>query len=580
MAVEEIAQPTLHPKSARGSDQGRQRTNNEDLAHVDPELGAYIVIDGVGGQAAGEEAAQIALDHLLARLRDRSDTVERRIREAITLANNEIFDCAQNDEGLRGMACVLTVAVIEGGRMTIGHVGDTRLYKVYRGLIRKVTHDHSPVGEMEDREEISEADAMSHSRRNEIFRDVGSERHDIDDRGFIDIINESFQPESAALICSDGLTDMVTRTEIFETIERRAGDPAAVVSDLIDAANEAGGKDNISVVYIEGDRFADSIRSAPTDFSPSEPARVPATSRFKMSSARGDLGEPAIFRSPVYAERGSSRSLVIQALWNHWTLFLYGALTGILVMYAINEFFGVGSPTGNLAAPERPVILHVGAGGPPAYKTIAEAMEKARAGDTIEVAPGRYAEQVHLKDGVSIVSLKPREAAIVPAGQAAEPYAAVIVEGVTSGRIIGLKIEGGQKEPLAIGVRILNSNVEVADVEVAGAREAGVEIGGTGAPILRGNYIHDNTGAGVVIKDQSAPRLAHNLIAKNGAGKSKKRAGVEILDATARWEDVYNSLQDNGIAGHVGPPGREGAPDHRNAGRPAGAAAGEDRRNN
>ena len=82
------------------------------------------------------------------------------------------------------MACVLTVAVVENGSAIIGHVGDSRLYKIRRGEIRKITHDHSPVGEREDSGEISEAEAMRHPRRNEVYRDVGSQEHAPDDPGF------------------------------------------------------------------------------------------------------------------------------------------------------------------------------------------------------------------------------------------------------------------------------------------------------------------------------------------------------------------------------------------------------------
>src|SRR5205085_14253 len=173
--------------------------------------------------------------------------------EAVAVANKEIYERAQADEGLRGMACVLTAAVIEGEHMTVGHVGDTRLYKIRLGRLTKVTHDHSPVGEMEDRREISESEAMQHPRRNEIFRDVGSEPHDPDDVDFVEIIHESFEPDSAVLMCSDGLTDMLTSEQIMNVVRRHTGDPDAVVRGLIAEANEAGGKDNVSVVYIEGD---------------------------------------------------------------------------------------------------------------------------------------------------------------------------------------------------------------------------------------------------------------------------------------------------------------------------------------
>jgi serine/threonine protein phosphatase PrpC len=148
-------------RSAQGSDIGRVRGNNEDLVYSDDRRGIYVVIDGMGGQAAGEHAARIALDRLRRRLERQTGTVEERIREAIALANNAVFEAAESRSEWRGMACVLTLAVVENGKATIGHVGDSRLYKIHRGTIRKLTHDHSPVGEREDSGELTEEQAMS-----------------------------------------------------------------------------------------------------------------------------------------------------------------------------------------------------------------------------------------------------------------------------------------------------------------------------------------------------------------------------------------------------------------------------------
>ena len=116
------------------------------------------------------------------------------------------------------MACVLTVAVIENGRAVIGHVGDTRLYKLRPDGIEKITQDHSPVGEREDAGELSEADAMRHPRRNEVYRDVGSEPHNAHDPDFIDIYEIPVEPDAALLICSDGLTDMVSLAAIGQIV--------------------------------------------------------------------------------------------------------------------------------------------------------------------------------------------------------------------------------------------------------------------------------------------------------------------------------------------------------------------------
>jgi len=141
---------------AAASDAGKRRKNNEDRYYVDPDRGIYAVIDGVGGHAAGETAAGVAVDVIRERLERQTGTPEERIREAITLANNEIFRLSRTRPEWTGMACVLTVALIEDEIATIGHVGDSRLYLIRPGEIQKVTHDHSPVGEREDRGEIGE----------------------------------------------------------------------------------------------------------------------------------------------------------------------------------------------------------------------------------------------------------------------------------------------------------------------------------------------------------------------------------------------------------------------------------------
>src|SRR5262245_51809767 len=154
------------------------------------------------------------------------------------------------------MACVLTVAVIEHSHATIGHVGDTRLYKLRNDRIEKITRDHSPVGEREDSRELSELQAMRHPRRNEVYRDVGSEPHEPDDAEFVDIEKISFEADAALLLCSDGLSDLVDSGTIGDVVNQCVGEPEAVTRALIEMANAAGGKDNITVVYVEGEKFA------------------------------------------------------------------------------------------------------------------------------------------------------------------------------------------------------------------------------------------------------------------------------------------------------------------------------------
>src|SRR6476646_7197933 len=161
--------------AAGDTDPGLQREVNEDRFHVDVARGLFLVVDGIGGQAAGGKAADVALTMLRTRLERETGPTADRVREAITIANNEIHHVASLRPEWMGMACVLTVAVVGEQVATIGHVGDTRLYKLHGDGMEKITRDHSPVGEREDANEISEIEAMRHQRRNEVYRDVGSE---------------------------------------------------------------------------------------------------------------------------------------------------------------------------------------------------------------------------------------------------------------------------------------------------------------------------------------------------------------------------------------------------------------------
>ena len=225
-------------RCAGGTHPGLVRSNNEDRFYCDPGRGILLVVDGIGGHAAGEKAADIAVNMVRSRLERETGTASERIREAITVANNEIFRLARTNPDWHGMACVLTVAVVEDGSAVIGHVGDSRLYKIRSGRIQKVTHDHSPVGEREDSNDLSEADAMRHPRRNEVYRDVGTEEHTPDDPEFIELIRIPFEDDSALLLCSDGLSDQVTSNEILRAVTSHAGNPEAAIEELIEAANQ------------------------------------------------------------------------------------------------------------------------------------------------------------------------------------------------------------------------------------------------------------------------------------------------------------------------------------------------------
>ncbi len=242
-------------KAGWSTDTGLQRASNEDRIFADPAGGTFLVVDGLGGHAAGEQAAEAAVQAISEHLDSTEGPPEKRIREAISEANNRIFLLAQTNPDWQGMACVLTLALVSEDAVTVGHVGDSRMYLMWNGNLRKLTSDHSPVGEREDRGELTESEAMMHPRRNEVFRDVGTRPRSADDADFIEVRTFPFHPSAALLLCSDGLSDVMTSAEIASILELYEDDAEAIAQQLVAAANEHGGTDNISVIFIAGEDF-------------------------------------------------------------------------------------------------------------------------------------------------------------------------------------------------------------------------------------------------------------------------------------------------------------------------------------
>ena len=468
------------------SDPGRVRKNNEDNFHIDAERGVFLVVDGIGGQAAGEEAAKIAVECVRERLGRQIGSAEQRVREAIAIANKEILQQARVHPEWRGMACVLTVAVLENGEAVIGHVGDSRLYFIRAGKIRKITHDHSPVGEREESGELTEEEAMRHPRRNEVFRDVGSEEHTPDDEDFIEIQHLSFDAESAMLLCSDGLSDQVASEEIRATVERYAGDPEHAVRDLIAAANRAGGKDNVTVLIVEGEQFV---------------APVPSATESRPAGA-GVAQQPSTLRR-IFTSKAA--------------FLIYGLLIACeLAFYSRN--FWVPAPV-----IVRPRVLTVGQNAP--FSTIASAIAAAHTGDTVDVLLGDYPEQVQLRTGVTVRSRVPLEAVLRGVPGSTGP--AVLAQDVKDARIAGFQIIGDPHSPLSPAVLLANASVEVEGLEISGAA-VGIEIDG-GNPRVVGNSVHDCSAAGILVKGDAAPWIAHNALQRNKGAGISARAGSRPL---------------------------------------------------
>jgi serine/threonine protein phosphatase PrpC len=240
------------------TDTGKLRTNNEDTFIAQPVLNdefiAACVVDGVGGYAGGEVAAQLAHDAILSHLKNRSADVLAMLKEAVSAANEAIHAEKKVSKANEQMACVLTLALADIGnnKFYYVHVGDTRLYLFRDNSLVKITRDHSFVGFLEDSGRLTEEAAMRHPKRNEINKALGFDAY-IGTDDYIETGESPFLPGDTILLCSDGLSDMIANSAITSILSTDKS-LAAKGKALIQAANEAGGKDNITVVLVNNNK--------------------------------------------------------------------------------------------------------------------------------------------------------------------------------------------------------------------------------------------------------------------------------------------------------------------------------------
>ncbi|HSL11233.1 MAG TPA: Stp1/IreP family PP2C-type Ser/Thr phosphatase, partial [Actinomycetota bacterium] len=222
------------------TDIGRVREGNEDSFLVEPPL--YAVADGMGGHRGGEVASQLALETVERMFRAGRGTLEEQIREA----NRAVFARSSEDRSVAGMGTTLTAALVSDAGVHLAHVGDSRAYLLRAGAFRQLTQDHTLVHRMLDAGEISEAEAEVHPHRNVLTRVVGTEpdvRVDERDVGLLE--------GDRLLLCSDGLTNMVTEDQIQAILEATPTNPQEAADRLVRAANRAGGVDNITVLVLD-----------------------------------------------------------------------------------------------------------------------------------------------------------------------------------------------------------------------------------------------------------------------------------------------------------------------------------------
>lgn len=235
------------------TDRGKVRERNEDTFIAGRIWGGkytlLVAVDGCGGYEGGEVAAAAARDAITEYLsRPAGEIRLEQLRKAVVRANNRVWEMRATEERLANMGCVLTAAIVdeEYDMLFIAHVGDTRCY-VYDGAdLRKVTKDHSPVGQLVDLGYLTEEEAMNHPSRHIINRMIG-ERRLAEGEDFVDTAIVALPSSYTILLCSDGLTDCVTEREIAEVLDLDPT-PEGRAKRLIEAANAKGGRDNITVV--------------------------------------------------------------------------------------------------------------------------------------------------------------------------------------------------------------------------------------------------------------------------------------------------------------------------------------------
>jgi len=238
-------------RAAASTDVGMRRGANEDRYALAPDLGLFLVADGMGGHSAGQVASQLAAEAALEAVRaleGASVSLTEKLRQAVEIANRRIHNTAQAKRELAGMGTTLVAILATDERVALAHVGDSRAYLLRRGRIRCLTDDHSLVGELLRRREIDEAEAREHPHRHVLTRAVGVRRVVQADLAELTPIEGDL-----FVMCSDGLT---THVEDDEIAEHALGDrdPQDVCDRLVAAANSRGGDDNITVVVVRYDK--------------------------------------------------------------------------------------------------------------------------------------------------------------------------------------------------------------------------------------------------------------------------------------------------------------------------------------
>jgi protein phosphatase len=293
------------------TDTGRQRRGNEDSSFARAPL--FVVADGMGGAQAGEVASQIAVSKFEDGLPD-GGTPEERLAAVVQEANREIYERSRTEDERAGMGTTVTAAYLDEAGVAIAHVGDSRAYMFREGELVRLTQDHSLVDELVRRGKLTEEQALEHPQRSIITRALGPEP-------FVEVDTWTYpvRQGDVLLLCSDGLTSMLSEARISEIL-RAASSLRAAAEQLIDGANEAGGRDNITVVAFRVEEVGESeFVDEPTVIGTASPLDADARARAETQlsipspeaagpSGRGGTGIATAPARPALAQTAGRRA--------------------------------------------------------------------------------------------------------------------------------------------------------------------------------------------------------------------------------------------------------------------------------
>jgi protein phosphatase len=224
------------------TDKGLVRKENEDAFCIEKDLGLLAIADGMGGHASGEVASKMAIEILRDSLKKEGEPLPDRFDSGVKLANKMIYEASRSQSQLNGMGTTLTAVQLDGKRLSIAHVGDSRAYLIRGGVIEQLTDDHTIVSEQVARGMITREEAARSDMRNILSKALGI-APEVD----VDIEELTVSEGDQLVLCSDGLSELISDDEILSEVQS-SNRPEIVCDELVNLAIQRGGEDNITVI--------------------------------------------------------------------------------------------------------------------------------------------------------------------------------------------------------------------------------------------------------------------------------------------------------------------------------------------